>query len=213
MHNISFIPVNGGHGSISSLANFESGIQIWLNHLNSVSVANDGKTATIGGGALARHIIDSLWDKGKQTVTGLCECTSLLGPGLGGGHGILQGRYGLVADQFVSLDMVLANASVITVNKDSDLWWAVKGAGHNYGIVTSVTSRIYDVPSKDIWSYVRFVYTHDKVEALYTAINRHFLRNGTQPVELNTYSLFFNAPVIDPDNVGVPKLHSTLQYC
>ncbi|KAJ5211730.1 FAD binding domain-containing protein [Penicillium cinerascens] len=178
--NIPFIAVNGGHGAIRSL--------------------EDGKTATIGGGALSKQITDSLWTKGKQTVTGICECTSLLGPGLGGGHGILQGRYGLIADQFVSLNVVLANGSLITVGEESDLWWGLKGAGHNFGIITSATTKIYDVPDDGVWSYIRFIYTHDKVEDLYEAINTHLLKNGTQPVDFFSYSLFFNLPSLDPDH-------------
>lgn len=134
-------------------------------------------------------------------MTGGCECTSLLGPGLGGGHGFLQGRYGLISDQFVSMNIVLANGSLVSIDKDSDLWWAVNGAGHNFGIVTSVTSNIYDVPNEGLWSYHRFIFTYDKVEGLYEAINEYLLKDGTQPVDLINYSFFFNSPDIDPDHV------------
>ena len=98
-----------------------------------------------------------------------------------------------MADQFVSLNMVLANGSAITVDQDSDLWWAMKGAGHNFGIVTSVTSKVYDVPYGSMWSYASFIFTHDKVEALYEAINRHLLVNGEQRVDLINYSIFFKS--------------------
>lgn len=77
----------------------------------------------------------------------------------------------------------------------------MKGAGHNFGIVTSVTSKIYDVPYDDVWSYASFIFTHDKVEALYEAINGHLLKNGKQRVDLINYSFFFNSPDIDPDHV------------
>lgn len=133
-------------------------------------------------------------------VTGGCECTSLLGPALGGGHGFLQGHHGLIADQFVSLNMMLANGSLINVREDSDLWWTVKGAGHKFGIVTSVTSKIYDVPNGGLWSYQSFFFTHDKVEDVYEAINEHLLE---QPVDLVNYSVFFNEPNIDPDHVNL----------
>ena len=78
-------------------------------------------------------------------VTGVCQCTSLLGPGLGGGHGFLQGHHGLVADQFVSMNIVLADGTLHTIDEKSDLWWAMRGAGHNFGIVTSVETKIYDI--------------------------------------------------------------------
>jgi FAD/FMN-containing dehydrogenase len=133
-------------------------------------------------------------------VTGGCECTSLLGPGLGGGHGFLQGRHGLIADQFVSMNIVLANGDLRTIDKTSDLWWAMQGAGHNFGIVTSVTSKIYDVQYPD-WAYASFIFTGDKVEGLYSAINKYLLKDGRQPVYIINYSFFFNDPTLDPNKV------------
>ncbi|KAI1749587.1 FAD binding domain protein [Xylaria castorea] len=196
--NIPYLAVNGGHGAIKSLGKLRNGIEIWLDHLNSIEVSEDGATAKIGGGTLSKSVTDTLWAQGKQTVTGGCECTSLLGPGLGGGHGFLQGRHGLISDQFVSMNIVLANGDSLTIDKDSDLWWAIQGAGHNFGIVTSVTSKIYDVVHPD-WAYASFIYTGDKVEALYGAINEHLLKNGTQPVFVINYSVFFSLPALDPD--------------
>ncbi|KAJ5273272.1 hypothetical protein N7478_008397 [Penicillium angulare] len=197
-HSLPFLAVNGGHGAISSLEAVNNGIQIWLNQLNSISIAKDGSTATIGGGAPSKHITETLWAENKQTVTGICECTSLIGPGLGGGHGALQANYRLVADQFVSLDMVLANGTLITVDENSDLWWGMKGAGHNFGVVTSITSKICDVPHNGLWSYTNFIFTHDKVEVLYETINEMLLPD--QPQDIISFSFFTNIPAIDPEN-------------
>lgn len=63
----------------------------------------------------------------------------MLSPILGGGHGWLQGRYGLASDNLVSANMVLADGTTTTVSSEnnSDLFWAARGAGHNIGIVTS----------------------------------------------------------------------------
>ncbi|KAG4217082.1 hypothetical protein PC116_g34437, partial [Phytophthora cactorum] len=156
------------------------GIEIWMNELNTVEIADDGKSAKIGGGALSKTVIDALWAAGKETSTGACECTSILGPGLGGGHGFLQGRYGLVADQFLSMNIVLADGSLQKINETSDLWWAMKGAGHNFGIVTSITMKIYDVEDPN-WAYVSYIFTGNKIEELYEAAKNHLLKNGTQP--------------------------------
>jgi len=91
---------------------------------------------------------------------------SYLGPGLGGGHGWLQGRYGLVSDQFVSMNVVLANGNLITVDKNSELFWAMKGAGHNFGIVTSMTSKIYDIQNRN-YAMETLIFSGDQVEAVY----------------------------------------------
>ncbi|RYP61604.1 hypothetical protein DL769_007637 [Monosporascus sp. CRB-8-3] len=192
-----FLAVTGGHGAITTVGRMQGGVQIWMNRLSSVDIAEDGKTAKIGGGTLSKAVTDVLWAAGKQTVTGGCECTSILGPGLGGGHGFLQGRYGLISDQFVSMNIVLADGSMRTIDKSSDLWWAMQGAGHNFGIVTSVTSKIYDIQHR-AWAYESFVFTGDKVEGLYEGINQHLLKNGTQPVDVINYSFFISVPDIDP---------------
>lgn len=62
-----FLATNGVHGSITSLSKMASGIEIYLGQLTSVSIAKDGKTATIGGGIISRNLTDVLWAAGKQT--------------------------------------------------------------------------------------------------------------------------------------------------
>lgn len=134
-------------------------------------------------------------------VTGSCECVSVLGPGLGGGHGLLQGRHGLIQDQFVSYELVLSDGTIQTVDDSSDLWWAMRGAGHNFGIVTSATMKIYEVEHKD-WSYEMFFFSGNAVQGLYTNINDHLMAGGKPPVDVISLSLFVNMPEIDPDNVS-----------
>lgn len=102
------------------------------------------------------------------------------------------------------MNVVLANGSLTTVSATSnpDLWWGLQGAGHNFGIVTSVTSKIYPVQYPD-WAYMSFIYSGDKVEALYAAINDHLLKGGSQPVDIINYSFFFSSPDIDPTKVSL----------
>ncbi|KAI0910044.1 hypothetical protein F4823DRAFT_591970 [Ustulina deusta] len=197
--NLPYLAVNGGHGAITTVGNLHDGIEIWMNKLDSIEVAQDGLTVTIGGGALSKSVVDTLWAAGKQTVTGVCDCTSILGPGLGGGHGVLQGHYGLVSDQFISMNVVLANGTMLTIdeNNHADLWWAMKGAGHNFGIVTSVKSKIYDVQHPN-WAYEMFIYTGEKVDSLFRTINEQFPNDDTEDVGILNLSVFFNNPDIDP---------------
>ncbi|KAK4034985.1 hypothetical protein C8A01DRAFT_48756 [Parachaetomium inaequale] len=197
--NIPFLAYNGLHGSITTLGRMDWGIAINLRKLSGVTIAADGQTATIAGGTNSKVVIDELWAAGKQTVTGTCECVSYLGPALGGGHGWLQGHYGLMADQFVSLNIVLADGTLQTIDANSDLWWAMKGAGHNFGIVTSATIKIYPRTLTN-WAIETLMFTGDKVKALYQAANDHLLRNGTQPADLINWSYWFNLPEVDPNN-------------
>ncbi|KAF3016549.1 hypothetical protein E8E14_012363 [Neopestalotiopsis sp. 37M] len=195
---VPFLATNGVHGSITTLGQMTNGMEIYLSQLNSIEIAANGQTVKIGGGVISRNLTDALWAASKQTVTGTCECVSYLGPALGGGHGWLQGHHGLVSDQFVSLNVALANGSLVTVDESSDLFWALKGAGHNFGIVTSVTSKIYDL-EKPNYAVDTIFFSGDQVEEVYQLANELWITNGTMPDDLNNWSYWFYDPTIDAD--------------
>ncbi|KAJ6784036.1 hypothetical protein PWT90_00323 [Aphanocladium album] len=200
-HNTSFLAVGGQHGATSTLGKLQGGIEIALGSLNSVEVSEDGQTAKVGGGTLSKTVIDALWAAGKQTVTGTCECTSLLGPGLGGGHGWLQGHHGLIADQFLSMDVVLADGSARTVDaaSDPDLWWALRGAGHNFAIVTSVTLKVFDIQHRD-WARETMIFTGDKIEQVYQTMHDSIFKGGQQDIDVVVWSYMLSIPEIDAAN-------------
>jgi hypothetical protein len=170
-----------------------------MEHLNEIQISPDRQTGLIGGGALSKNITNTLWVMGKQTVTGACEFASLVGPMLGGGHGWLQGRYGLAADQLVEARMVLANGQLVTVSEHStykDLFWAIKGAGHNFGIATQVKYKIYDVPDGGNRTYANLIFTQDKLEQVFSLIN-NITNNGHGPVAYIDFVWYQRVPTID----------------
>ncbi|KAL4988130.1 hypothetical protein BDW68DRAFT_187456 [Aspergillus falconensis] len=198
-NNLPFLAVNGGHGSISSLSTIDHGIEIWMHKLNSIQIAEDGKTVTVGGGIKSSELIPALFARGKYTVHGVCECVSYLGPALGGGHGTLQGKYGMASDQFVKIRIATANGDIVTVSEDEgdkDLWWAVRGAGHNFGIVTSVTSKIYDAPEKGKWAYEQLLFTGNQAEALFEAFNN---LADIQPPDFMVWTYLVRIPQLNPE--------------
>ena len=173
--------------------------------LNSITIVDNGSAAIIKGGVLNGDLISYLWSHGKQTTSTSCECVGYIAPILGGGHGWLQGRYGLAADQLISARMSLANGSAITVceNTNPDLFWAIRGAGHNFGVVTEVKMKIYDrEPQQDQWAASGFVFTQDKMEDVFAVANE-WLASPERPVEMTHYGLFAFNPDIDPVNVGI----------
>ncbi|CAK7212664.1 hypothetical protein SCUCBS95973_001540 [Sporothrix curviconia] len=198
--NVPFLATNGAHGSVTSLGGLQGGIEIYLTQLSSIDISADGTTVTVAGGVHSKNLTDALWAANKQTVTGTCECVSYLGPGLGGGHGWLQGHHGLVSDQFLSLNVVLASGELVTVSETSnpDLFWSMRGAGHNFGIVTSVTSKIYDVEFPN-YAIQTVTFSGDQVEAAYTLANELFLPGGvsTQPATFSQWSYWFFEPELD----------------
>lgn len=191
-----FLTYNGVHAAITTLGNMNCGIEISLSKLTSVDIAPDGQTARIGGGAQSKNVVDTLWAAGKQTVTGACECVSYMGPALGGGHGWLQGRHGLIADQILSMNVVLADGTLTTIGNNDPLMWAMKGAGANFGIVTSVMTQIYDIQHSN-WAGETITFSGDKVDAVYKTANDVIVRNGAQPVDLANWSYWLNTPA-DP---------------
>ena len=121
-----------------------------------------------------------------------------MGAGLGGGFGRYQGYFGLIIDNIVEMDVVLADGSLIKVSESSypDLYWGMRGAGHNFGIVTSVKYKIYDTPALN-WTIATVIFTQDKLETFFKALND---LNTHRPKELTTYSTFvLNAEISATD--------------
>ncbi|EQL00722.1 FAD-binding, type 2 [Ophiocordyceps sinensis CO18] len=170
-HGMPFLAVSGGHGNPSMLNMVKDGIQINMRRLNHTRLHANGKTANVGGGTLQSELTAALFDHGKQTVTVACECVSVAGPLLGGGHGILQARHGLAADNLVSARVVLADGSAVDVSakEHPDLFWAVRGTGHNFGILTSLDIKTYDVGAR--WTLTTLSFTRDRLEALFNTWN------------------------------------------
>jgi hypothetical protein len=98
------------------------------------------------------------------------------------------------------MNVVLANGSLVTINEDSELWWAMKGAGHNFGIVTSLTSKIYDVVYTD-WAIETLMFSGDQVEEVYAAANEYLLKNGSQSVDVINWSYWLNIAAVDAEKV------------
>lgn len=117
-----------------------------------------------------------------------------MGPALGGGFGYYMGFYGLALDQIISLDVVLANGSTTEVSATSkpDLYWGMRGAGHNFGVVTQFKYKIYDRPTAK-WYYTIMTFTPDKLEKFFELLNSQNA-GGEQAKELVTYSLYAMDP-------------------
>lgn len=136
-----------------------------------------------------------------------------MGAALGGGHGRYEGLHGLVQDDIVHYNVVLANGKEIGVNKTShpDLLYALKGAGHNFAIVTSVVKKIYP---RENWYQKTYTWTQDKLETVFKALNKfHKSANGTTPVRMgvNYGSIIMNTSI---STTEVSSLLPPLQdYC
>jgi len=194
-----FLAVAGGHGWTNTVSNVKNGIQINLRRLNTASVNADGKSATVGGGTLVHELVTALYAEGKQATHGTCECISIAGPLLGGGHGLLQNKNGFSADHLLSARVVLADGRAVTASptENEDLFWALRGAGHNFGIVTSFEVDVYD-QWLDGWNIITWVFTQDKLEEYFETWNR--LEEEIDDVGLLVMNgHYLRIPTFDPD--------------
>lgn len=184
-NSLEFLAINHGHGNSVTLGSF-NGVQINMANFNQIEIQPDGQSAWFGGGTYDGQVVKYLWDHGYITTTGSCDCVGMMGPALGGGLGRLQGPYGLIADNIVELNVVLASGEMIVVNSTShsDLLWGMKGAGHNFGIVTSFRLKIYP-RGPDTWHYHNYIWRGDKLEAVFDALNA-FAGNNSTPVNMTT---------------------------
>ncbi|KAK5997639.1 FAD-linked oxidoreductase chyH [Cladobotryum mycophilum] len=171
-HGMPFLAVSGGHGWPSSLNRMKGGIQINMRKLNTTKLKPDGTTVIVGGGTLQHEITASMFKEHKQVVTGLCGCTSVVGPLLGGGHSMLQYRHGFAADNLVSARVVLADGEVVDVSAENnpDLFWALRGAGHNFGIVSAAEIKVYE--AEETWGMSMFIFAENTLEQVFETWNR-----------------------------------------
>jgi FAD/FMN-containing dehydrogenase len=135
----------GGH-NVAGKGMSEGGLTIDLSGLREVTVDTEHKLVHVGGGSLLGSVDAVTGPLGLIVPAGIMSETGVGGLALGGGIGWFSRKYGLTCDNFVSLEVVLASGEVIEVSADShpDLFWALRGGGGNFGIVTRFTFQAYD---------------------------------------------------------------------
>ncbi len=126
-----------------------SGIVIDLSGMKGVAVDIGSHTAWISGGARASDLLDATDALGLAAVTGSCGGVGMAGLTIGGGYGPLIGRYGLALDNLIEAEVVLADGRIVTAGPGSEdaLFWALRGGGGNFGVVTEMRYRLHDLPS------------------------------------------------------------------
>ncbi|MCB0749531.1 MAG: FAD-dependent oxidoreductase, partial [Ignavibacteriae bacterium] len=140
------ISVRGGGHNVGGLGLCDDGLAIDLAGLKFVRVDVANKTVRVGGGNLWGEVDHATYPFGLAVPSGVISTTGVGGLTLGGGIGYLTRKHGLTIDNLLEADMVLADGSFVTVNAETktDLFWAIRGGGGNYGIVTSFKFQAHD---------------------------------------------------------------------
>jgi FAD/FMN-containing dehydrogenase len=125
------------------------GIVIDLRGMNQVTIAEKNGTAWIGGGTRAAEVAAVADPLGLAVAAGQVGIVGMGGLTTGGGYGTLIGRCGLALDNLVSAELVLADGRIVIADRahEPELFWAIRGGGGNFGVVTAMEHRVHDMPS------------------------------------------------------------------
>lgn len=188
------VAVRGGGHNGAGFGTVDGGLVIDLRELNSVEVDPQNKRVRVGGGATWGEVDGATGAHGLATPSGIISTTGVGGLTLGGGLGHLTRTYGLAIDNLIEADVVLADGSRVTANAQDnrDLFWALRGGGGNFGVVTSFMFKLNDVSSfaggPTFWA----VEQGDQVLKAY----REFI--GKAPRHLNGFFAYIQVPPAPP---------------
>jgi hypothetical protein len=184
------VSVRGGGHSAPGYGTNEGGLVIDLSPMKGIRVDPDARTVSAQGGVLWRELDHETQAYGLATTGGTVSNTGIAGLTLGGGLGWLMGKHGLTVDNLISADLVTADGEFrkASAKDNPDLFWALRGGGGNFGIVTSFEYRLHPV-TQVLGGMV--IYPLDQARDV-LRFYRDFC--GTLPDEAEAYAALLTAP-------------------
>src|ERR1700728_2682048 len=141
------IAVRGGGHNAAGLGGADDALVIDLSGLRSTTVSPEDHTVRVDAGCTWGDVDHATVAFGMATPSGFLASTGVAGLTLGGGIGYLSRRFGLTVDNLLAADVVLGDGTLVTASPSThgDLFWALRGGGGNFGVVTSFTFRCHDI--------------------------------------------------------------------
>jgi len=141
------VAIRGGGHNGPGLGTCDDGLVIDMSAIKYTRVDPQARTVQVGGGCTSGDVDHATHAFGLAVPTGVVSTTGVGGLTLGGGHGYLTRKYGLTIDNLLGADMVLADGSFVTVSAEEnpDLFWAIRGGGGNFGVVTEFRFQLHPV--------------------------------------------------------------------
>jgi FAD/FMN-containing dehydrogenase len=188
------IAVRGGGHNGAGLGSVDDGVVIDLSLLREVEVDPQARTVRVGGGCTWGEVDTATNRHGLATPSGVIASTGVGGLTLGGGLGHLTRKCGLTIDNLLAAEIVLANGEHVRASADEhpDLFWAIRGGGGNFGVVTSFTFRLHEIDTVIAGPTFWPVEAATEVLSAY----REFL--PAAPRDLNGYFAFATVPPAPP---------------
>ncbi|MDX5437277.1 MAG: FAD-binding oxidoreductase [Pontibacter sp.] len=188
------VAIRGGGHNAAGLGSCDGGLVIDLTLMNSVRVDPERRTARVEGGCTWHKVDHATHAFGLAVPSGIISSTGVAGLTLGGGIGHLSRRFGLTIDNLLEADMVLADGSFVKVNEEEnpDLFWAIRGGGGNFGVVTSFLFKLHSV-NNDFGGPM--LWEMDKAKEVMQWYRDFIL---TAPKEINGFFAFLQIPPVDP---------------
>lgn len=194
------IAIRGGGHNVAGTAVCDDGIVIDLSAMRGVRVDPADRRAWVQGGALWGDVDHETQAHGLATTGGIVSHTGVAGLTLGGGVGWLMRKHGLTVDNLLAINLVTADGGLLRVSEDEhpDLFWALRGGGGNFGVVTSFEFRLHPVGPTVLAGPILWDAT-DAAEVL--RLYRDFIAGA--PDELGTVVRFGTAPplTVIPENL------------
>ncbi|MCX4431102.1 MULTISPECIES: FAD-binding oxidoreductase [Streptomyces] len=184
------LAVRGGGHHGAGLGVCDDGVVLDLSPLKDIEVDPGARTVRVGGGCVWGEVDRATHEYGLATPAGIISTTGVAGLTLGGGIGHLSRKYGLTVDNLLAADLVLASGERVRASdtENTDLYWAIRGGGGNFGVVTSFLFRLREVSTvvagPTFWPV--------EVGAEVLTAYRDFLPDA--PRELNGFFLFGSVP-------------------
>jgi FAD/FMN-containing dehydrogenase len=194
------LSVRGGGHDWAGRALLDDGLVIDLTGMRDVAVDPRALVATVAGGAWARDVAVAAGAHGLVAALGNCGTVGMAGLTLGGGYGPLSGTCGLAADNLLGAEIVLADGRSVTTGPDAepDLYWALRGGGGNFGVVTSLRVRLR--PARDMLAG-SIIYNWNEAGAV---LRRYAAFAATAPDELGVAIGVMSGPDGEPVVMVVP---------
>jgi hypothetical protein len=141
------LAVRGGGHNGAGLGTVDDGIVVDMSAFKDVQVDPQAKTVRVGGGCVWGEVDQATGEHGLATPSGIISTTGVGGLTLGGGLGHLTRKFGLAIDNLLEAEVVLASGERVRASADEnpDLYWAIRGGGGNFGVVTSFLFRLHEV--------------------------------------------------------------------